>query len=182
MLRSIYLSPAFSCASEIDSIRRAYDPLASKICPHITLVFPFESSLGDEELAAHAMEAISSVGGFRITLGRPQVSGDYIWLPVMQGRDKVGALHDALYRGTLSLHLDSKRSYDPHVTIARVGGRALDRAYESALALQGPFEAFVDQFFIERIMPDESSSVECVIELKKEKAELSPQAPSQGPV
>ena len=167
MLRSLYLAPQFSGASEIDSIRRVHDPLAAKIRPHVTLVFPFESSLSEEALVAHAKDAVASVGCFWIALGRPQTREGYVWLPVMQGRDAVVALHDALYRGPLGIHLDSTRPYEPHVTIARVHESNLDSAHRSASALRGPFEAYLDRFFIELIMPDESSSAERVIELKK---------------
>jgi len=171
MRRSLYLSPAFSHASEIEAFRRAHDPLALKIPPHVTLVFPFPSSLGREELAAHAGEAAALTGCFRIALGRPQIRREYIWLPVIQGGDAITALHDTLYRGLLNQHLDSSRPYEPHVTIARVSESDLDSVYRLALALRGPYEAQVDRLFIELILPDESSKIEEVIEFEKTEAD-----------
>ena len=44
--RAIILFPKFCSNTDlIQDIRDRYDPLASKIAPHITLVFPFESEI-----------------------------------------------------------------------------------------------------------------------------------------
>lgn len=167
MLRSIHLSPTFSRSTEIDSTRSKYDPLAAQIRPHITLVFPFESSLSKEELTVHTENAVAAIGCFRVTLGPAQTKADYIWLPVVEGRNEVIALHNALYQGPLGLHLDSARTYEPHLTIARLYGSNIENAHRSALALRGPFEAWVDRLIIESIMRDQGSKVEGVVRLKK---------------
>ena len=171
MRRSLYLSPAFSQISEIEAFRRAHDPLASKIPAHVTLVFPFQSSLSREELAAHASQAAASTGCFKITLGRPQVRKEYVWLPIIQGRDAVIALHDELYRGPLSAHRDPLRPYEPHMTVARALEGDLENVHRLASALRGPFEAQVDRLFIELIRPDESSKTEQAIEFRNAGAE-----------
>jgi 2'-5' RNA ligase len=157
----------FSGASEIDAIRDAHDPLASKIRPHITLVFPFESALSPGALAAHVRNAVASTECFHVSLGLPQIrAGGFIWLPALQGRNEIMALHDALYRGPLGLHLDTARPYEPHLTVARVEGSGFEKAYDAALALRGPFEAHVDHLIVEAIMPDENSNLESTIDLK----------------
>jgi hypothetical protein len=47
--RSIIIFPQFGNDTNlIQNIRHQYDPLASKIAPHITLVFPFESEISSE--------------------------------------------------------------------------------------------------------------------------------------
>lgn len=160
------LFPAFSNSEQIDAVRSAYDPLATKIPPHITLVFPFDSPLSTGQLAKHAVRAVESSGSFLISLGKPQVKHDLIWLPVEQGGLQIVALHSLLYRGPLACHLDSSRLYEPHVTVARPPQND-SRVRSAVMSLQGPFEAVVDELVIERIMPDDRSSIETVVKLGK---------------
>ena len=42
--------PQFNNIETIDEIRDRYDPLAKLVCPHITLVFPFESEITNDEV------------------------------------------------------------------------------------------------------------------------------------
>ena len=49
-LRTIMIFPEFENMEIIDNIRKQYDPLAELVRPHITLVFPFESQISNEEL------------------------------------------------------------------------------------------------------------------------------------
>jgi 2'-5' RNA ligase len=47
--RAIIIFPQFgSDTNLIQDIRNQYDPLANKIAPHITLVFPFESDISSK--------------------------------------------------------------------------------------------------------------------------------------
>lgn len=167
MLRAIHIFPAFSNAAEIDAVRSIHDPLAAKIRPHITLVFPFESDLSAEELAGDARASVAGIECFRARLGRPQIKEGVIWLPVTEGRREVIALHDALYRGSLHRYWDRSRPYEPHVTIARDPANAFEGAHESVAALRGPFEGDAVSIVVEAIMPDQSSSVESEIYLRK---------------
>ena len=48
--RTIMIFPDFENMEIIDSIRGKYDPLAKLVRPHITLVFPFENEMSNEEI------------------------------------------------------------------------------------------------------------------------------------
>ncbi|MEY8354341.1 2'-5' RNA ligase family protein [Lachnospiraceae bacterium 54-53] len=64
--RTIMIFPEFDNINIINSIRKKYDPLADFVLPHITLVFPFESNLTNEDLHAHLKRRLSDVHPFRI--------------------------------------------------------------------------------------------------------------------
>ena len=53
VLRAIHIFPEFSNMESIDNLRAKYDPLFSLIQPHVTLVFPFESTITTAVLAQH---------------------------------------------------------------------------------------------------------------------------------
>ena len=48
--RTIMIFPEFDNIDVINDIRKKYDPLVDLVLPHITLVFPFDSELTNEEL------------------------------------------------------------------------------------------------------------------------------------
>ncbi len=56
--------PEFSNIEVINEIREMYDPLASHVRPHITLVFPFESNIDSIQLKSHLEEVLVSVNSF----------------------------------------------------------------------------------------------------------------------
>lgn len=50
-LRTVMIFPKFDNIELIDDIRKQYDPLADVIRPHITIVFPFDMDITNEELS-----------------------------------------------------------------------------------------------------------------------------------
>ena len=50
-LRTIMIFPEFDNIDIIDEIRAKYDPLAKLVRPHITIVFPFEMEITNDELS-----------------------------------------------------------------------------------------------------------------------------------
>ena len=50
--------------AKIVGLRCRHDPLASVIAPHVTLVFPFDDPVPDEELHAHVERALAGIPGF----------------------------------------------------------------------------------------------------------------------
>ena len=50
-LRTVMIFPEFENMYVIDPVRNRYDPLAKLVRPHITIVFPFESDMSNEELS-----------------------------------------------------------------------------------------------------------------------------------
>ena len=68
-LRTIMIFPEFKNMEIIDNIRKQYDPLAKLVKPHITLVFPFESPLSNEDLKYILDKRLDAVKPFHLTLG-----------------------------------------------------------------------------------------------------------------
>ncbi|HEX6799173.1 MAG TPA: 2'-5' RNA ligase family protein [Ktedonobacterales bacterium] len=115
----------------IQAVRRDYDPLAEVIPPHLTLVFPFTSSLPAQLLEPHMTHIARSVGPFKLELA--EVTGsenEYLFLNVKRGNDELIALHDRLYTGPLSQHSDPRFTYTPHLTVGRIADRT---AFAAAL-------------------------------------------------
>ena len=48
--RDILIFPKFNNINKIQSIREKYDELFNVIMPHITLAFPFDSNISNEQL------------------------------------------------------------------------------------------------------------------------------------
>jgi len=96
MKRAIVLFPKFNNIDSIQAVRERFDPLASFIAPHITLVFPFECELSTQEIGDHVRRAIEGVKRFPVQLS--SVTGDfrdgYLFLNVKRGNDSIIDLHD----------------------------------------------------------------------------------------
>jgi 2'-5' RNA ligase len=60
--------PRFPNLEKIQEIRRVYDPLYKHVAPHITLVFPFDSSLESRKIDEHVRESVRSIEPFGIML------------------------------------------------------------------------------------------------------------------
>lgn len=58
MQRTIMIFPQFDNIDVINSIRDKYDPLAKLVKPHITLVFPFDSEITNEQLEVALIVAL----------------------------------------------------------------------------------------------------------------------------
>ncbi len=83
--------PEFSNIEVINEIREMYDPLASHVRPHITLVFPFESNIDSIQLKSHLEEVLVSVNSFSLVLkGITPVNsfGNYLFLNIENGKKK----------------------------------------------------------------------------------------------
>jgi 2'-5' RNA ligase len=118
---AIVAFPVLDAAAAIEATRRRFDPLASTLPAHVTLVFPFTDAVGEADLAAHVARAVADQPAFDISLsGITAEDGGYIFLGVETGADVLRTLHDRLYRGVLAPHLSSAHEYQPHITIGRL--------------------------------------------------------------
>lgn len=165
--RAIHIFPRFANEEMINRLRLDFDPLASLIAPHLTLVFPFESSLSEEELLEHCRTALREMEPFQLTMrgitGTPEW---YVYLTVKQGNDAIIDMHDRLYRGPLESFLFRKVTYIPHLTVGRLSSmEAFEAALQATQGFDTEFTCVVDQIVVERIEADESSTVENVISL-----------------
>jgi 2'-5' RNA ligase len=170
-MRAIHLFLDFGPNDAIATFRRAHDPLASNIPPHITLVFPFESDIGNDLLASHARQVTDSIAPFTVTLGRAeQHPPDYIWLPVVEGSEIIHSLHHKLYTGPLAGFRSQAHRYQPHVTIGRVNHRRSE-VFSNARSIELPSRIRVERITIERICSHEMSNILHVVSLSISQAE-----------
>ena len=137
--RAVIIFPRFEQPDIIEHLRHRYDPVASKIGVHITVVFPFCSDITADRLRSHVKHVVSGFKPFHVILecvvGH---EGEYLFLNVERGGATLIELHDQLYSGCLAEHLSPERSYAPHVTVGRLPDRV---AFASALAMAGRVEA-----------------------------------------
>lgn len=130
--RAIVIFPDLAPVEPLEAFRRRWDPLAERIAPHVTLVFPFVAALPDDELIAHAIAAIRGVPPFDMVLS--EITGmneRFLIANIKKGNDPLIALHDQLYTGPLQRYLLREQTFVPHVTV----GRVVDRHdFETALA------------------------------------------------
>ena len=169
MKRAIVLFPKFENIDAIQAVRERFDPLASFIAPHITLVFPFESELSTQEIGDHVRRAIEGVKRFPVQLS--SVTGDfrdgYLFLNVKRGNDSIIDLHDRLYSGALEPFLFRKVTYCPHMTVGRIEAQAeFDQALETLGDFTTRFEAQIDRVYVENIDSHERSTIELVLDLE----------------
>ena len=106
----------------IESIRIRHDPLASRIRPHFTLVFPVDESPGDitDEIARACLRHRPIPFVIRSALSTRDVihGGAHVFVVPDEGRDDIAQLHDELYAGVLRPHLREDIAFVPHITIA----------------------------------------------------------------
>jgi 2'-5' RNA ligase len=118
--RTLVWFPPADDVTDLERFRAAHDPLARALPAHVTLVFPFGSSLGDVQVAAHVRRTVARWPVLPVRLeGLGHFHADWIYVRLSHGHAAVTALHDRLYRGALAPFLRRDLPYEPHVTIAR---------------------------------------------------------------
>lgn len=170
--RCIHLFPEVEGIDVINRIRSKYDPLYTKIQPHITLVFPFISDLSGEELEEHIRTVLSGEKEFEIELqGIRAVEsfGYYLYLDVIKGEELIKHLHQKLYSGVLSdikpLWLDTN-PYTPHMTVGKFESRDfMLEAEKSCNTVKQKFKSFIKQVWVEEIDLNDNSIIELKVDL-----------------
>lgn len=145
---AIVLFPVFDTVAEIETLRRAYDPHASLLPAHVTVVFPFADAEAANLLGNHIATTLAGIPAFGITLATPTPEeGGYLFLRLTEGRDRVLEMHDRLYTGPLLAHRSAKHRYEPHVTVGRLDSPEALRAAVGAarLRLRSPLHAHIDK-------------------------------------
>ena len=122
MKTAVHIFPQCNSLDVIQEIRRKYDPLSDKIPPHITLVFPFDSTTPLDIILSHIQSVADRIPPFTISLkGVTGSGGEYLFLNVTKGNDYIIQLHDELYKGILSPYRNDHYPYLPHITLGRLG-------------------------------------------------------------
>ena len=167
--RSIVIFPTFRNVAVIDRLRKQFDPLAAKIRPHITLVFPFESGISKNALRAEVARCVADTAPFCMVLsGITGHVGEYLFLNFREGTDQVVLLHDRLYAGALAPFLNKTIPYQPRLTIGRLHDAAsFAEALSEVESVRKEFACIVESVVIERVLSDETSEVESEVMLTK---------------
>ena len=151
----------------VADLRRRYDPLAELVRPHITLVFPFDSDISDQELRAHVGACVRNIAPFRAVL--TQVTGheeEYLFLNVKHGNDDLVALHDLLYGGPLAQYLSTEHTFLPHMTVGMIEDKQEWRkALQVASALSIRLEFVVTEVSAYEVEPSGRRSATFVVPL-----------------
>lgn len=171
--RCIMIFPELSNIEIIDEIREMYDPLASHVRPHITLVFPFESSIDSIQLKNHLEEVLVSVNSFPLVLkGITPVKsfGNYLFLNIENGKEEIIEIHKKLYTGILEQYFPQwlkVDKYNPHMTVGKIESEEKYKlAIEKTKEATDVFETIVDKISVEIIDDNEDSMIEMEIGLK----------------
>lgn len=161
-MRDILIFPKIDNIDIIQRTRLKYDKLAKKINPHITIVFPFEDEITNEELYNKLILLTNNIECFNISLKGIVLTNDkYVILKVVTGSDKIKELHDCIYKNVFPEYLRDDIEYIPHMTL----GQANDLTEFSQFCFE--FNGTVDSIFIEEIGSNEESIIVKEIKLKK---------------
>ena len=162
--------PEFDNIGFIDQIRSKYDPLSDLVRPHITLVFPFESDMTDDEIREILEKRLADTRRFDLTLhgfGKQiEKFGNFLFLNVIQGKGEITKIHDILYANEFR-EFNSGFPYDPHMTVGKSRtAEELNEAYEDASSCAENFSTIVTKISVEMIGEHEESIVIIEKELK----------------
>ena len=168
IIRSVLIFPTFDNMNEIQEIRKLYDPVFSKVEPHVTLVFPFHSDLPKQLIYDFVKETCKHFEPFKIHFSEIIDKGDFIFLVPSEGREKVIELHKALYSGPFSDFLPDilrKEEFIPHITI---GKKILDDETGQMKMIKErmtEYETTIEKVSVEVINEDKESVIESEIML-----------------
>ena len=124
--------PDFPGIERIEAFRRRHDPAAAFIPAHLSLVFPFGTSLTALQIGTHVHRVAGRWPPIPVTFRRARIhANEFVFLMAARGAAAITALHDKLYTRSLLPHLRRDLAYEPHITLAR--NPSLD-AVEAALA------------------------------------------------
>ena len=120
--------------------------------PHITLAFPFESSMSNEELKDRLMQALKSVKPFEIVMSGVSLHKDeniktnYIFLNVVSGVKKIKILHNEIYEKVLGERLvEDLRQYNYGlplilpIVIEKLWGERINLSFEEENILRSAY-------------------------------------------
>lgn len=169
--RTIMIFPEFENQEIIDNIREKYDPLVGMVPPHITLVFPFESPMSNQELERVLNDRLISIKPFKLKLGgvskQEDRFGNYLFLNVQQGEKELKCINQILYDNEFR-EFDAGLPYVPHMTVGKLAtSQLMNEAFAEIESLDDIFDTVVRKISVEMIGANEES----IIVIEKELAE-----------
>ena len=170
-LRTIMIFPEFENMESIDNIRNQYDPLSDSVRPHITLVFPFDSEMTNEELTKILESRLANEKPFEVKLRgisrHEDFYGNFLFLDVIQGAEEICTIHNSLYENEFSVFA-SGSEFAPHITIGKLPSiQQLDDAYNNTKDLNETFITIVNRISVELIGENQESIILFEKELTK---------------
>jgi 2'-5' RNA ligase len=168
LTRSIIIFPQFDRDIDlIQNIRHQYDPFASKIAPHITLVFPFESEISSDALHQHIKTSLEGFKPFSLSLqGISHEEGNYLFLNLIKGQQQIIKIHDLLYSKILERFLSQQHHYKPHLTVGHLQNLlATEAAINQLQSFNHEFTTEVNEITTEIILEDLTSKVDFAVTL-----------------
>lgn len=155
--RDILIFPQFTNIEKIENIRKQYDELYKILPPHITLAFPFESSMSNDELKNRLMQVLKSVEPFEIVMSGVSLHKDeniktnYIFLNVVSGVKEIQILHNEIYEKVLNQKMSFE--YIPHITLGTTENEQIE------FEMNDEFKTIVTKVSVEEIGENEKSNV-----------------------
>ncbi|HET7548778.1 MAG TPA: 2'-5' RNA ligase family protein [Usitatibacter sp.] len=126
--------PRFAGLEGIEAFRARHDPMAALIPAHLTLVFPFATSLTRLQVETHVKRVASRWPPIPVTFRAVRMhANEFVFLTASRGAESIVTLHDRLYSRSFLPYLRRELPYEPHITLARNAHfEALQAAYEEA--------------------------------------------------
>lgn len=158
-MNTFFILPKTKIIDQIESIRKKYDPLYSKIPAHITVLFPDNFPKKEEELVTclndfsiHRM--ILKTAGLKMSF---EGNKNYIFL-IFEEDTSLLKLHNSLYH--MIYHKNDSYTYLPHITLACLKTtEECERVYGEISKINWKTEVLIDNLCIERIGEDEGSHI-----------------------
>ena len=161
--RDILIIPDFEEIEEIQKIRKKYDELYKIISPHITLAFPFEDKISNEDLKIKLNELLKDVKPFKVICKGVSLEEDkkvetyYIFLNILEGKEIIKDINKKIYTEILKRPIIE--NYKPHITLGNTNN------LNEKIELDKEFKTIVKSIIVERIGENEESIVEFKIDL-----------------
>lgn len=161
--RTIMIFPEFEDMDIIDGVRKKYDPLTDLVRPHITIVFPFENQMSNNDIANILAIRLKNIRPFELVLSgiskQEDRFGNYLFLDVKQGTTEICSIHNILYNNEFSKY-DLGLPYKPHMTVGKLPTvDALNEAYEEVKGINRTFKTVVKKISVEMIGENEESII-----------------------
>lgn len=150
--RDILIFPKFDNMDIIDKIRNKYDRLSNLVAPHITLAFPFNDKISNEDLISQLSVLLKNYSPFEVTFKGVSLSDDnYILLNCIKGNNEILRLHDDIYEKIIPSHLKKSIKYLPHITLGQADN------LEDFSNFNYEFTTTINEVYIEFIGKNEES-------------------------
>lgn len=161
--RDILIFPKFCNINKIQEIRKEHDELYGIIMPHITIAFPFEISMPNDELKEKLQNILPNIKPFKIICKGISLKKDnrinkyYIFLNIVEGEDNIKLINKRIYEEILTnKNIDN---YTPHITLGTTDNK------KEKIELTDKFETVVNEIVVESIGENEESIIEFVMKL-----------------